>query len=72
VTQQSVTVEIHGRMKALRLEPGDVLVVHVDRLTETVAAKIRAALEEAFPGYQIVTFGDPARLEVIRPGTGTD
>lgn len=61
-------------VRVLRLQPGDVIVVRIERpVTQVAADTLREKLEEAFPGHKGVIL-DGASMEVIRPehpdGTG--
>jgi len=59
---------LEGTLTALRLEPGDVIVVQVRRLIGLgIRWEIREQVERAFPGHRVLVLDDDAALGVVKP-----
>jgi hypothetical protein len=57
------------RLQAVRLEPGDVVVLTVARpVSMSVAAELKGQLEPVFPGHRVLVLTE-AELEILRPAT---
>lgn len=63
----TVTLEEVGRLKTLRLEPGDVLVVESDHsLSDHTCARISQHMESVFAGHRCVVLSEGLKLKVAR------
>ena len=63
----AVELTIRGDIDVLRLQPGDALVVTVDRrITQAQASELRAALLERFPDHEVFVCAGDVRLTVQR------
>lgn len=57
-------------IEVLRLQPGDTLIVHVDRdITRAEADQLVTKIKQKVPGYDVLALARPLTLGVVRqPG----
>jgi hypothetical protein len=60
-------LKIVGEISALKLQPGDVIIIHTpDSLSNVAFAKIGEVCAKVFPGHQWLVMERGKRLEVAR------
>jgi hypothetical protein len=63
-------LKIAGKIEALELKPGDIIVVSFDDttpLTPEILNEILAEVREYFPEHRVVAIGGGMRLTAVRP-----
>jgi hypothetical protein len=54
-------------LRAVRLEPGDVVIMTSDRaLSQATVARLRSSVEELLPGNKVLVIGDGLGMKVLR------
>lgn len=62
-------IEITGRVEALALRPGDVVVVHCEQmLSAEYGSTLKAHIEKQFPGHGVIVISGGLDLCVVREG----